>query len=517
MLFNSYEFILIFLPLTLIIYFYLSRLDQFKGMIWLVISSLFFYSWWSIPHTTILIISILINFMFSRIMIKKYFNTKVTLIIAIIINLCALAFFKYFNFLINFIFMNENSSFFNYEIELPLGISFFTFTQIAFLVDVYSNKVKEPKIGRYFLFVTYFPHLIAGPLIHHAQMIPQFISSRASKIRKINLIKGFGIFTVGLAKKLILADNLAIYANGVFDAAKIGIQPDFIEAWTGSLAYTLQLYFDFSGYCDMAIGISLMFGIKLPINFNSPYKSSNIINFWKCWHITLSTFLKNYLYIPIGGNKKGILRRHSNIFITMLLGGLWHGASWNFVIWGGLHGLFIVINHCWTQLITEPYIKNTKYLHNIYSLLMIPFTFIFIVFAWVIFRADSFESSLLIYKGCFGYGGLSLPSSFKLLVNESSILFTIFNNRVTFNGIFINIPDLASVGGPIKFVVYFFVSMLIVWTFPNTQEIFCYKEYKTYKKHRKNFSLKFIRWRPNMFYALINAILFCFCFGSIEF
>ncbi|MDB2701195.1 MBOAT family protein [Alphaproteobacteria bacterium] len=513
MLFNSYEFILIFLPLVLIGFFYLSAKGESRGILWLVISSVFFYSWWSWSHAIILIISILMNFLFSRIIFEKYLNPKIILIFSISTNLCVLAFFKYFNFLINSILFGSNWPDFNYEIELPLGISFFTFTQIAFLVDVYSNKAKEPIIGRYFLFVTYFPHLIAGPLIHHSQMMPQFILTKIKNIRKINLIKGFGIFTVGLAKKLILADNLAVYANGVFDAAKMGVQPDFIASWTGALAYTLQLYFDFSGYCDMAIGISLMFGIKLPINFNSPYKASNIIDFWKNWHITLSTFLRNYLYIPIGGNRKGPLRRHFNIFVTMLLGGLWHGASWNFVIWGGLHGVFIVINHCWNQFVTKPFIQREKIINKIYSYLMVPFTFFFVVLGWVIFRASNFESSLLIYKGCFGYGGLSLPSRFKLWINEDNFLFDLFNNNITFNGTFFNIPDLASVGGPIDFILIFTASMFIIWTLPNTQEFFSYKEYKKYKSTQIS---RFVRWRPNIFYAITNGILFCICFGSIE-
>ena len=217
---------------------------------------------------------------------------------------------------------------------LPIGISFYTFTQIAFLVDCFKAKVHEPKFRHYLLFVTYFPHLIAGPILHHAQMMPQFKKEEIYRINYGTLSIGIIIFVSGLAKKILIADPLGEFADIFFESIRNGVHPSAVVCWAGTLAYTFQIYFDFSGYSDMAIGISLCFGIYLPINFNSPYKAANIIDFWRRWHISLSIFLRDYLYIPLGGNRFGTFRRYLNLFITMLLGGLWHGASWTFVLWG---------------------------------------------------------------------------------------------------------------------------------------------------------------------------------------
>ena len=514
MLFNSYEFILIFLPITLIGFFKIAKYNTSKAILWLVISSLVFYGIWFPENLIILLFSVIINFLLSYLILKNVLNKKVILISGILFNLSFLGFFKYFNFFVNSVLFLEGQNLTLENITLPLGISFFTFTQIAYLVDVYSGKVREYKIDRYFLFVTYFPHLIAGPLIHHSQMIPQFLSKRIFTFNSILFSKGLTFFIIGLSKKLLVADNLAIYADAVFNAANQNIQTDFIESWTGSLAYTFQIYFDFSGYSDMAIGLSLMFGIKLPINFNSPYKAKNIINFWKCWHITLSNFLKHYLYFPLGGNKKGDISRFCNILITMILGGLWHGASWNFIFWGGLHGCFIITNHFWITNILNNFnfTKKMKKL-KIYNFFAITITFICVVIAWIFFRAENFSSALLILKGCFGFAGVSLPSSFEILMKENISFIEIFDKNIFYNGIFINIPDLASVGGPFSAIFYLSLSIFLVWGFPNSQEILQYREYK------KNVNLpisKYKKWYPNIFYAIISSILFCFCFGSIE-
>lgn len=512
MLFNSYEFILLFLPISLIGFFWISKISFSKAILWLVLVSLFFYGWWSPGHLMILLFSAIFNFFVALLISNKKLNPKYILIFGISLNLLCLGYFKYLNFLINSMLMFSETKDTLTEIILPLGISFFTFTQIAFLVDVYQGKAKEYKIDRYLLFVTYFPHLIAGPLIHHSRMMPQFLSKRIFVFNKYQLIKGFSFFTIGLVKKLLIADNFAIYANSIFDAANYGTQPDFISSWVGAVAYTFQLYFDFSGYCDMAIGISLMFGIKLPINFNSPYKAKNIIDFWRRWHITLSSFLKHYLYIPLGGNRNGDISRHFNIFITMLLGGLWHGASWTFIFWGALHGLYIIINHIWINVVSSNLNKETKF-YYLYEFLMVPFTFFWVVIAWIFFRAKDLESALIILKGCFGYGGISLPNSFANILGNNGVLMIMFDHNITYNGVFLNIPGLASVGGPLEIIKFLCIGFILIWVMPNSQEIFNYREYKEIGNKLK---VNFFKWKPNIFFAFWISFLFVTCFGSID-
>jgi D-alanyl-lipoteichoic acid acyltransferase DltB (MBOAT superfamily) len=259
---------------------------------------------------------------------------------AIAVNLILLGYFKYANFFADNLNHFAGTALPIGQVILPLGISFFTFTQIAFLVDTYQGKVKEFNFVHYTLFVTYFPHLIAGPVLHHKEMMPQFAKRNVCHLNWDNVAVGLSIFVLGLAKKVLIADSLAEFATPIFSAVAAGGQPMLFEAWIGALAYTLQLYFDFSAYSDMAIGISLMFNVRLPMNFNSPYKATSIIDFWRRWHMTLSRFLRDYLYIPLGGSRNGKAQRYLNLMITMLLGGLWHGAGWTFVIWGGLHGFY---------------------------------------------------------------------------------------------------------------------------------------------------------------------------------
>lgn len=283
----------------------------------------------------------------------------------------------------------------NPKIALPIGISFFTFTQTAYIVDVYRHDHKQYGPMPYGLFVTYFPHLVAGPIIHHAQVMPQLLDPLIAKPRATLITLGLVIFTMGLFKKIILADGISTYADAIFNEAAAGRTINAVEGWTGALAYTFQLYFDFSGYSDMAIGLSWMLGVALPYNFNSPYKALSIADFWRRWHMTLSSFLRDYLYIALGGNRKGNVRRNVNLLTTMLLGGFWHGAGWTFIIWGALHGTYLVINHAWRDFalkrIGEEAMTSLPY--RFVSWLL---TFIAVVHAWVFFRATSVDSALSI-------------------------------------------------------------------------------------------------------------------------
>jgi len=285
------------------------------------------------------------------------------------------------------------------EIILPIGISFFTFQQIAFLVDVYRRETFEHDPVNYVLFVSFFPQLIAGPIVHHREMMPQFAQKRRGP-RAAELSTGFTIFIIGLAKKVILADNLALAASPVFAAAADGQGPDILSAWAGVLAYSMQIYFDFSGYSDMAIGLGLMFGLKLPWNFASPYRATSIIDFWRCWHITLSRFLRDYLYIPLGGGRVVPVRRYANVFVTMLLGGIWHGAGWTFVLWGAVHGALIIVNQAWR------FHWSGSALPKVVAWCM---TFFAVTMAWVLFRSADIATAMRIYTGLFNASSFPGP------------------------------------------------------------------------------------------------------------
>lgn len=333
MLFNSYIFVFLFLPVTFVVYFSLNKARHYTGgQLWLTAVSLFFYGYWNPVYLPIVIGSMLFNYFIGSQMHKRLSKKKI-LVCGIAANLILLGYFKYTDFFISNMnyFVGTQTALLN--IILPLGISFFTFTQIAYLVETYRGKVRKHDLLSYSLFVTYFPHLLAGPIIHYENMMPQFLDEKLKAVDWENVAKGVFLFGIGLGKKVLIADQLAIWANAIFQADTANLT--MLEAWIGSLSYTFQLYFDFSGYTDMALGISLMLNIKLPINFNSPYQAVSIIDFWRRWHMTLSSFLRDYLYIPLGGNRSGKMRHYVNLMITMLLGGLWHGSGWTFVFWGG--------------------------------------------------------------------------------------------------------------------------------------------------------------------------------------
>ena len=304
MLFNSIEFILFFLPITLIIFFTIGILEyQRLAVLWLVSASLFFYGWWNPSYLWLLIFSMVFNYRMG-VFLSAGKKSKALLAAGIAVNLGFMAYFKYTNFIVDNINLLVGGSYNVSYIILPLAISFFTFQQIAYLVDAYRNETREYSFLHYSLFVTFFPQLIAGPIVHHKEMLPQFEKRATYSLNLLNINKGLTIFIIGLFKKVVLADSIADYATPVFDAADAGLTISFFEAWGGAFAYSLQLYFDFSGYADMAIGIAFLFGISLPLNFSSPYKSKSIIDFWRRWHMTLSRFLKDYLYIPLGGSRK---------------------------------------------------------------------------------------------------------------------------------------------------------------------------------------------------------------------
>jgi alginate O-acetyltransferase complex protein AlgI len=390
MLFNSYPFIFLFLPIALLGYFVLGRLDNLAPVIWLALASLAFYSVSNWQFVALLLASIAFNYVIGWLLISGQLSPVprfAALTAGVAGDLLVLGYFKYAGFLA----ANLNALFstgLTVDILLPVGISFYTFTQIAFLVDAYRGHVAHYELPHYALFVSYFPHLIAGPILHHKDMIPQFERAESTRPDPHLILCGLIIFAIGLFKKTCLADGIQPLVVLAFGPAT----PSFDQAWIGALAYTFQLYFDFSGYSDMAIGISLMFGIFLPLNFNSPYKAASIIDFWRRWHMTLSQFLRDYLYIPLGGNRRGRVLRYVNLMVTMALGGLWHGAAWTFVAWGVLHGVYLCINHAWNNYGPAVAPRFTR-LADVAAFVL---TFLAVVVAWVLFRADSVASAISI-------------------------------------------------------------------------------------------------------------------------
>lgn len=385
MLFNSYEYLCCFLPLAVSGYFALGRSPAF-AVVWLFGASLFFYAWWDVRNLPVILVSIGVNFVLGQ-LLQRNADRRV-LIAGIVANLVALAIYKYADFVLANLNAIAGLSLPLMHLALPLGISFFTFTQIAYLVDCYRRRATEPKLAQYGLFVTFFPHLISGPILHHSEMMPQFASPLNKTARANNMAIGLCLLTIGLVKKVLIADNLAPIADAGFSRAA---SLSTMQAWQSALAYALQIYFDFSGYTDMALGAARMFNIRMPINFDSPYRSLSAREFWRRWHITLSRFLRDYLYVPLGGNRHGPGRRAVSLFVTFVLGGLWHGPAWTFVIWGALHGVGVAITRAWQAC-------GLRLPRAIAWLL----TFAFLLVTWIFFRAASVGDALSIVGAMVG-------------------------------------------------------------------------------------------------------------------
>ncbi len=428
MLFNSAVFILVFLPVTLAGYYFLNERGLRRWAIaWLVVASAVFYGWFSVPYLAMLAVLILINYVLGVLLSQAFRACRrrpILLALGIAVNLGVLGYFKYTNFFIDDVNMAFGTHFVLLNILLPIGISFFTFQKIAYLVDAYRGEAEEYDLLDFSLFVMYFPQLIAGPIVHHKEMIPQFLSSSARRFNAEDLAAGLALFTLGLIKKVAIADTLAGWSDPVFAAAHSGQIPTLYAAWTGVLSFTFQIYFDFSGYTDMALGLALMIGIRLPLNFDSPYKATNIIEFWRHWHMTLSRFLRDYVYIPLGGNRRGPRRRFINIMLTMLIGGLWHGAAWTFVAWGGLHGAALVINHAWHRVSAGIWLPWRGRAAGRWTARLI--TFVAVVIAWVFFRAESFAAATSMLKGLTHFNHLGLPTQTSHFTQGATALFSTF-------------------------------------------------------------------------------------------
>lgn len=482
MLFNSLEFIGVFLPVSLAGYFLLGAFGRRRLVIaWLVLTSLFFYGWWNPAYLWVIIASILGNYACGMILLRYGSFGRMTLTFGIAANLAVLGYFKYANFFFDSLYSLTHAEFAVVSVALPLGISFFTFQQIAYLIDMHRRKVSSTGFLEYCLFVTFFPQLIAGPIVHHGDMLPQFYDTSLFRAQSRNIAIGLTIFMIGLCKKTVFADTVSLFSTPVFLAAEQGIALNLFDSWIGALSYTLQLYFDFSGYSDMAIGSARMFGILLPLNFFSPYKAVSIIDFWRRWHITLSNFLRDYVYIPLGGSRRGFSALCLNVFVTMLLGGLWHGAGWTFVFWGGLHGAYLVINHTWRRV--SPFGKTSSFLGRLLSWFV---TFLAVVVSWVFFRAHTFAAALSMLRGMIGMNGV--PHALTDFV----------------------IIDAYSWKTAVCVVI---VLLLVAWFAPNTEEYMSGYAPSLFAQETKP-AWKIFRWEPTTVHA---AVLTCITVAACTF
>ncbi len=492
MLFNSYSFILLFLPFTLILFFILKKINL--SLIILLCCSLFFYAHSSSQYLYLILFSIFFNyFLAKKIITGNIIKKKQLFYFGSICNLLILGYFKYTNFIVININSFLSTKIHLQNIILPLAISFFTFQQIAFLSDALKNKINNFSFLKYALFITFFPQLIAGPIVRYNNIVPQFIKKKSNKFRHSNFLIGLMLFTLGLSKKVLLADNLAPYVDLIFNINSEGNPIHFLDCLLSSLAYSLQLYFDFSGYCDMAMGLAKMFNINLPLNFNSPYKSLNIIDFWRRWHITLTKFLTEFIFMPLNLKlsrralvlNKGLVSSnivlYFSLLVTFFVSGVWHGANWNFIFWGFLHGIFLSCNYFWINCKKR---LNLNWLDKVifYRVFCRIFTFLCVTFSFIFFRSDGLDS------------GLNFLSNFYVDINN----ILVFDETLIFN-----------YGKNTHFLFLFFSAIFLVNFFPNTQELsysFAPK-LNIYRNEISNLKLSISTRRKKAFVAAIIIFL----------
>ena len=489
MIFSSYPFIFGFLPAVLLITALLARSPRDVVIVALALASIVFYGYWNWHFLWVLISSVLVNYLFAEWIARAKRHRTLALTLGVGFDIAFLGYFKYSNFFIqNFddLFGGHLS---HIDIVLPLGISFFTFQMIGYLVDVKRGKVIDHSFQHFLLFVTFFPQLIAGPIVHHSEVIKQFVSGQAGRLRLDSFSQGLAIFVLGVAKKVLIADRIAVYATPVFQAGASGVKIPLVEAWCGTLAYAFQIYFDFSAYSDMAVGLGLMFAVRLPVNFNSPYKSASLIEFWRRWHITLSHFLRDYLYIPLGGNRKGEPRRYGNLLTVMVLAGLWHGAAWTFVAWGTLHGIGLALNHLWRTL---RYPKKFEPRPGWSGRIV---TFFFVTIAWVLFRSDDMATASNLFAGLFGANGIVLPSTYFHYLGSLAPLLAAHGVRFEPGYLFLGIKE----------IIILLTLLAVVLFAPNALEIGGYKPFTDDQRLRVLPS--WLQWQPTVYWGIGLSLL----------
>ena len=474
MTFDSPAFLFGFLPVVLLLVLVLQRAGRLRlAMFILIIASLVFYSWWKPIYLLVLLGSVFFNYLFGLLLIR--YRSKALLAMGIAGNVLLLGYFKYLGFLIETL-RTFGTPLHPVAIILPLGISFFMFTQIAYLIDVYRGATRERNVLHYLLFVTFFPNLLAGPIAHHANLSPQ-LKNPPRKIISRNLAVGLTVLSIGLFKKVILADSVGAYANLIFNATASGTSPLFADAWIGAIAYSFQLYFDFSGYTDMAIGIAQMMGVRLPLNFNAPYRSGSIREFWRRWHITLSRFLMENLYIPLGGSRRGEVRTLLNLFLTMLIAGVWHGAGWTFIVWGAWHGIWLALHRVWLKAAVFRWLRPVA---SVVRLFAVPLTFLMLTIGWVFFRAADLSTALSLLTSMTGLHGFTFST-------ETSLLATAFAWK--------------------RCLQLLAILSFIIWFAPTTQAFVTDLLPDPKSEDKRDPFVPAIRWKPNVLYALFSTTI----------
>ena len=430
MLFNSYIFLFLFLPTVYFLFRLSSRFNCNLSLCILIISSLIFYSYWNVYNIFIILSSLLINYIFGNSIIKSSFNyIRITFyLLGILFNLGIIFYYKYFNFFINDVLSFHIGGFDTASIILPLAISFFTFQQITFLSDCYRKQINSIPILNYLLYITFFPQLIAGPIVRFKDMSSQYSSKAFNIYNSRSVSCGIFIFSIGLFKKVVIADNLSLFVNSGYQSYNL---LTFIESWTISIIYSLQLYYDFSGYCDMAIGLGLLFNVKLPINFNSPYQARNIQDFWRRWHITLGSFLKDFIYIPLGGSRGTFFRTSRNLLLCFLICGIWHGAGFTFIAWGIMHGVGLVVHRLWS-------LRG----FNIPKAASIIITFLFVNLSWVLFRSENLNQAFIILRSMFDITEITLPIKLIKFFEISFIKYQEFASNIDNDYFILTVPVL---------------------------------------------------------------------------
>ena len=478
--FNSFPFLFLFLPVALFFYYWAGS-NHFKWAIsWLAVISLIFYGLLGWALACLLVGSIIINYSLGMLLNNNSSNnrgrTKLVLIVGIIFNIGVLIFFKYFG-----VFGGTRPSAFTTDLQsdliLPIALSFFTFQQIMYLVETWRGKLKDTRFLHHFLYITFFPQLLIGPIVRPSEFFPQLKDKKIFHVDVAQLCSGLTIISFGLFKKIVLADGISRYSNSAFDAAAQGAILSLEEAWSGALSFTLQIYFDFSGYSDMAVGLGYLFGFRLPINFESPYKASSLISFWHRWHITLSKFARDYIYIPFGGNRYGSLRRFVNIFIIMLVGGIWHGPSATFIVWGGAHGIGLAINHSWREF--RKSLGHSLENGNIFCVVAARIvTFLTVTVLWVFFRSENLDTAFSIFQSLLGLHGPPNPDFNNIKIGEDRLWFL----------------------------------FLIVSFAPNIREIMSEQLNEDKKpaasQQSRGSEKRWYYWYPNQWWAALTAILF---------
>ena len=497
MLFDSALFIFVYLPLILSLYVLCCKQGAGQAAKFiLVFGSLFFYAWWNPLYLILLVGSICFNYLWAEALlgVKRPRQGRLFLSLGIAINLIILGYFKYSDF-----FLGELRDLLGVSIQmmnviLPLGISFFTFQQIAYLVDSHRGEVDRKHFLDYSLFVSFFPQLIAGPIVKHQEIFPQISGRFYKQEHSRNIAVGLTIFSIGLFKKIVLADGFATYSNPVFEFVEMGGEVSFCDAWAGLIAFSFQIYFDFSGYSDMAIGLARMFGIKLPVNFYSPYKATNLVEFWRRWHITLSRFLRDYLYIALGGNRCSGFRKYQNLLVTMIIGGLWHGAGWNFVIWGGIHGLGLVICHKFREITAKKGVRRKTSGRAIGCIS----TFFFVTIAWIFFRAESFGAAIDLLGAIIGVQGIFVFVE-SLGVVEGSKFGSTMLLSPTYESL---------VSWDLRSICLFGTATLVVFVLPNTFQVLKTESMSQHliQQRAQDSLLARLSWQPTVFWTLCISL-----------